>query len=474
MVLAETPVDFLPPVQAVYDSPFSRFLPVAVTTPSTPKKTPAKRPRTRKAAAPASDAQQSLFPDAPAEAKPKKPRTRKTTAKTAAKTVQSVAGTSSVPAESTAANAPPLKPRKSALRRKKAAPAAPKAAAPAPSAPSGFRRFVLILLLLVLLGGAVLGGALWWLPHQPMALAQETEFTVSRGMTLRQATQQMARAGLPVHPELLYWAARLNHQGERIVAGSYVAEPGITPLALIEKIERGDVARATLRLGEGWTFRQIRAALADAPYMVNDIEGMDDATLLARIGATESNPEGLFFPDTYHYDRHSGALAFLREAYRSMQAHLADAWAKRDPGLPLRSPYEALILASIIEKETGQPDERGRVAAVFTNRLRLGMKLQTDPTVLYGFGADAPPRLLRRHLETDHPYNTYTRYGLPPTPIASPGEAALMAAVRPEKSDYLYFVARNDGSSEFSRTLDEHNRAVNRYQRGGNPGKPSP
>lgn len=361
---------------------------------------------------------------------------------------------------------------RAAAQKPAAKPAAKPATKPVPPAPprvkksSWLARLFVLLMVLALAAGSVLGAALWWLPRQPLQLAKPVEFTIERGMTLRQALEEMSRAGIPFQPELLYWAARLNRQGNHIIAGSYVAESGSSPLALVRMMEQGLVASASVRLGEGWTLRQIRAALRDAPYLVDDISSLDEATLLARIGAKEAHAEGLFFPDTYQYNRHSSALALLREAYRSMKTRLETAWAGRAPDVALKSPYEALILASIIEKETGPSDDRARVSAVFHNRLRQGMKLQTDPTVLYGFGEDAPPRLLRRHLETDHPFNTYTRFGLPPTPIASPSEAALAAAVHPENSDYLYFVSRNDGSSEFSRTLAEHNRAVNRYQRG--------
>lgn len=420
-----------------------------MSTPDAPKKPAAARTaKKRKPAAQPDTRQQSLFTEEAAPVAPKKPAARASAGKSAAR------------AEAKPAAKPAVKP------------AAKPAAKPVPPAPprgkksSLLARLFVLFLVLALLAGGALGAALWWLPRQPLQLAQPVEFTIERGMTLRQAVEEMSRAGIPFQPELLYWAARLNRQGNHIIAGSYVAESGLSPLALVSMIEQGLVATASVRLGEGWTLRQIRAALRDAPYLVDDISALDEATLLARIGAEEKHAEGLFFPDTYRYNRHSSALALLREAYRSMKTHLHAVWNERAPDLPLKNPYEALILASIIEKESGRGDDRARVSAVFNNRLRLGMKLQTDPTVIYGFGEDAPPRLLRRHLETDHPFNTYTRFGLPPTPIASPGAASLAAAVHPENSDYLYFVSRNDGSSEFSRNLADHNRAVNRYQRG--------
>ena len=214
----------------------------------------------------------------------------------------------------------------------------------------------------------------------------------------------------------------------------------------------------------------MRQALESHPDLEPDTAGLGEAEILERIGASAKHPEGLFFPDTYLFDKRSGALAVLRRAHESMQARLDKAWAERDPATPLASPYEALILASIVEKETGRPEDRGLVASVFANRLRIGMRLQTDPTVIYGLGPEFDGRLRRVHLDTDHPWNTYTRAGLPPTPIAMPGEAALRAALAPEKSDFLYFVARGDGSSEFSRDLAAHNRAVNKYIRNGGGG----
>jgi UPF0755 protein len=211
----------------------------------------------------------------------------------------------------------------------------------------------------------------------------------------------------------------------------------------------------------------MRTAVEAHPFLEQDATGLSDAEILQRIGAAETHPEGLFFPDTYLFDKHSSALALYRRAYQAMQQRLQREWETRQAGLPLASPYEALILASIVEKETGRPEDRGLVASVFVNRLRIGMRLQTDPTVIYGYGEAFEGRLRRRHLDTDHPWNTYTRAGLPPTPIALPGMDSLRAALQPPASEYFYFVSRGDGSSQFSRNLAEHNRAVNRYQRGG-------
>ena len=330
----------------------------------------------------------------------------------------------------------------------------------------------LLLLLAVLAAlAAMTAGAGWWYAHRPLALAAErVDFTVARGMGMRQAATAIERAGVGVDARLLALLARLTQRDARIKAGSYEVRAGITPWQLILKLSDGDVTQGELLLVEGWTFRQVRQALESHPDLEPDTAGLGEAEILERIGASAKHPEGLFFPDTYLFDKRSGALAVLRRAHESMQARLDKAWAERDPATPLASPYEALILASIVEKETGRPEDRGLVASVFANRLRIGMRLQTDPTVIYGLGPDFDGRLRRAHLDTDHAWNTYTRAGLPPTPIAMPGEAALRAALKPEKSDFLYFVARGDGSSEFSRDLAAHNRAVNKYIRNGGGG----
>lgn len=323
-----------------------------------------------------------------------------------------------------------------------------------------------LMMFAVLVVVAVAGLAVWY-ADRPLELAKpEIDFTIQRGFTMRQAAAAIAEAGVEVSPRALYWLARATGKANRIQAGSYEVHAGITPWQLILKLSSGDVSQAAVRLIEGWNFRQVRAALESHPDLLRDTVGLAEAEILRAIGAGEAHPEGLFFPDTYLFDKKSSALAVLRRAYAAMQAELARAWTQRDPQLPLQSPYEALILASIVEKETGRPEDRGLVASVFANRLRIGMRLQTDPAVIYGYGEQFDGNLRRHHLDTDHPYNTYTRAGLPPTPIAMPGRDALLAAVRPPASDYLYFVSRGDGSSEFSKTLDDHNRAVNRYQRG--------
>lgn len=330
------------------------------------------------------------------------------------------------------------------------------------------KRLILRLFLLLVVLAALVAGSIAWYAHRPLALPAETvDFTVPRGVGMRQAANIIEGAGVGVDARLLTLLARITGRATSIKAGSYEVHAGLTPWQLILKLSSGDVTMGELLLVEGWTFRQVRQALESHPDLEPDSAGLSDEQILARIGASEKHLEGLFFPDTYLFDKRSGALALLQRAYEAMQVRLERAWTERDPSVPLASPYEALILASIIEKETGRPEDRGLVASVFANRLRIGMRLQTDPTVIYGLGPDFDGRLRRIHLDTDHPWNTYTRAGLPPTPIAMPGEASLRAALQPDRSEFLYFVSRGDGSSEFSRDLAEHNRAVNRFIRNG-------
>ncbi|WP_353091756.1 endolytic transglycosylase MltG [Methylibium sp.] len=326
------------------------------------------------------------------------------------------------------------------------------------------------LLLLVVLGLAAGGLGAWWLT-QPLALASPSvELSVEPGTSPREIAQGWADAGVRAPPLLLYEWFRWSGQARKIRAGSYEIGPGTTPLTLLNKMVRGDEAQATVRLIEGWTFRQFRAELAKAEALKPTTATMSDAELMVALGSPGRSPEGWFFPDTYAYSKGASDLAVLQRAHRAMQRRLESAWLERAPDTPLKSPEEALTLASIIEKETGQAADRGKVASVFVNRLRIGMPLQTDPSVIYGLGEAFDGNLRRRDLQTDNPYNTYLRAGLTPTPISMPGKASLLAAVRPEASKALYFVARGDGSSEFSENLADHNRAVNRYQRGSGRG----
>jgi UPF0755 protein len=264
----------------------------------------------------------------------------------------------------------------------------------------------------------------------------------------------------------LYHWFRFSGDARRIRAGSYELEPGITPRTLLAKMVQGDEAFERVRLVEGWTFRQLRAALAAAPHLKPAGTALGEAELMAAIGQPGVPAEGRFFPDTYLYSRGVSDLTVLRRAARMQSQRLAEVWAERAADLPIQTPEQALVLASIVEKETGLEADRGLVAGVFSNRLRIGMPLQTDPTVIYGLGENFDGNLRKRDLLADTPYNTYTRRGLPPTPIAMPGLSSLRAAVQPAPTDALYFVARGDGSSAFSKDLAAHNRAVNQFQRG--------
>lgn len=326
----------------------------------------------------------------------------------------------------------------------------------------------LLKLLLLFLVGAGIGFGGWFalFANRPLALpASAIDVSIEPGATLTSVTQQLIDAGVPLRGWDFRLLARLLGKTTAIKAGSYEIEAGATPRTLLTMLTRGDVRQVGIALIEGWTFRQLRAALDAQSDLLHDSRLLSDADILQRIGATETHPEGLFFPDTYLFTRQSSDLALLRRAYREMRTRLQTAWDARPDGLPYKSPYEALIMASIVEKETGRPEDRPLVAAVFVNRLRAGMLLQTDPTVIYGLGSRFDGNLRKRDLTTDGPYNTYLRAGLPPTPIAMAGAASLKAALNPPKSDYLYFVARGDGSSVFSRSLDEHNRAVAQYQK---------
>lgn len=324
------------------------------------------------------------------------------------------------------------------------------------------RRFILLVALLALVAGGV---AFWWL-HQPLKLpTSPVDLSIEPGRTPRGVAQDVAATGIRVDPELLYWWFRLSGKDRLIRAGSYEFETGVTPRSLLAKLVRGDEAMRFIVLVEGWNWRQMRAALARADQLKADSAAMDDAAVMAELGRPGVAPEGRFFPDTYTYSKGSSDLAVMKRAMRAMDSHLDAAWSMRRPDSPFKTPDELLTLASIVEKETGRPDDRAKIAGVFVNRLKIGMPLQTDPTVIYGLGAAFDGNLRKRDLLTDTPWNTYTRYGLPPTPIAMPGRAALLAAVAPDAGRSLYFVSRGDGTSHFSDNLDEHNRAVNQYQR---------
>ena len=314
---------------------------------------------------------------------------------------------------------------------------------------------------------AAAGYAAWYVGTPLPVRKLPLEFEVPAGSGFRSAAQRIEEAGVTVGLLQFELLARSLGRAQDIKAGSYELTRAPTPLDLLDKLTRGDVTQTEITFVEGWTFRQMRAALDAHPAVRHDTSSLDEAGLLAKLGATERHPEGLFFPDTYLFVKGSSDLRVLVRAHGALRRHLAREWEARDASVPYRSPYEALVMASIVEKETGRAAERDRIGGVLVNRLRIGMLLQVDPTVIYGLGAAFDGNLKKVHLLTDGPYNTYTRAGLPPTPIALPGLASLRAALRPAKTDALYYVARGDGSSEFSRTLEEHNRAVRKYQLNG-------
>lgn len=330
-------------------------------------------------------------------------------------------------------------------------------------------RTLLALLLAAALALAVIAVGAWWWLDQPLRLRPdvssepEPEFTIERGSSARQAASQVVRAGADVPDLWLHAWFRVSGQARSIQAGTYALTPGLTPRTLLDRLVRGEQVLRNITLIEGWTFSDMLKALEASENLRQDLNGLSPGQIMERLGRPGIHPEGRFYPDTYRVARHTPVSVVLQQAAQAMDRQLAQAWSQKHPDSPLRSPEEALILASIIEKETGSPEDRALIGGVFSNRLRIGMRLQTDPTVIYGLGVRFDGNLRKIHLQTDGPYNTYTRAGLPPTPIAMPGQASLMAAVRPASTRALYFVARGDGSSHFSKTLDEHNAAVRRY-----------
>ena len=291
------------------------------------------------------------------------------------------------------------------------------------------------------------------------------EFNIKSGTTLRGAAQQLAQAGVVKQPFLFTWVARLSGKGTALKAGNYALEAALTPWDLLQKLTKGDVTQSEMKFIEGWTFQQMRQALNRAPGLQHETQDLSPGEIMTRLGFPDQHAEGRFFPDTYFFSSGMSDLALLARAHNLMQAHLKSIWLDRAPNLPYATPDEALIMASIVEKETGLAAERPLIAGVFVNRLRIGMLLQTDPTVIYGLGESFDGNLRRRDLLTDTPYNTYTRAGLPPTPIAMPSLGALHAALHPADTKALYFVGRGNGAHQFSETLAQHNQAVNRYQR---------
>ncbi|HSH72804.1 MAG TPA: endolytic transglycosylase MltG [Methylophilaceae bacterium] len=301
---------------------------------------------------------------------------------------------------------------------------------------------------------------------QPVNLNADTaELTVKPG-SMRSVSQQLVQQGILDHAMSFELMVRALGRASEVKAGIYLIKNGVTPYDLMNTLTNGDTSQASITFIEGWTFAQMRAALNASDSVRHMTMSYTERELLDEIGVAEVSAEGLFFPDTYFFSRNASDKEILKRAYQTMQTKLSAAWINRAPGLPYDTPYKALIMASIVEKETGKSSERPQIAGVFMNRLRLGMRLQTDPTVIYGLGDNYDGNLRKKDLLTDSLYNTYTRAGLPPTPIAMPGMGSIDAALNPAKTNAIYFVGKGDGSHAFSATLAEHNRAVAKYQLG--------
>jgi UPF0755 protein len=328
------------------------------------------------------------------------------------------------------------------------------------------KKIIGLLFLLVILAA---GGIAAWFHHfanSKLVIAPAAnEFTVKQGASLKAVAKQLTDKGILNEPNGLWLLGRALDK-TKIQAGTYRLDDAITPVELLDKLNAGDVVLAEIRFVEGGTFADMLTVLQNNKSVKQTLTGLSRADVWKRLETAEKHPEGLLFPDTYQFAPGTTDVEVLKRTYRAMQKKLEEAWAQRDADLPYKSPYEVLIMASIIEKETGKAEERPLIASVFINRLRIPMRLQTDPTVIYGIGEKYDGNIRKRDLTTDTPYNTYTRDGLPPTPIAMPGWGSLIAAVKPLQSNKLYFVGKGDGSHHFSASLDEHNRAVSKYQLG--------
>ncbi|WP_233843048.1 endolytic transglycosylase MltG [Dyella sp. 2HG41-7] len=330
-----------------------------------------------------------------------------------------------------------------------------------------FGRFVLFVLLVAFVAAA----GWFWRDFNRFAVtplrvsATGESIDIGRGTSFKDIVHQLRAEGLTTSAPF-YWRllAERMHVAGRLHAGEYAVTPSITPEQLLDNMAQGKVMQRNVTIVDGWTFRDVLQSLSKADKLKHDTDGLDDAAIMQKLGAPGEKPEGRFLPETYAYVKGDSDLDVLRRAHEAMTKTLASLWAQRDPNVPLHSPYDALILASIIEKETGRADERSRVAGVFVRRLQKNMLLQTDPTVIYGMGSSYTGNIHKSDLTTDTPYNTYTRPGLPPTPIAMPGKPAIEAALHPAPGDALYFVARGDGTHIFASTLDEQNRNVACYQ----------
>jgi UPF0755 protein len=328
------------------------------------------------------------------------------------------------------------------------------------------KKLALLILFLALAFALISGWTIQRFLQSPVTVPPDgLLYDIRPGVAFATISRELGDAGVVERPTIFRWYARLTDQASRVHAGRYRIEEGITPIQLLQKFEEGRVEMYAFTIVEGWTFNELLNNLALHPAVDNRFVYDDWPTLLNDLGSDAKHPEGLFLPETYRFPYGTSNSAVLRQAYDLMQSALQAEWQNRAADLPLATPYEALILASIIEKETGRPDERERIAGVFVRRLQKGMRLQTDPTVIYGIGAAFDGNITRRHLQTDTEYNTYTRGGLPPTPIALPGRAAIHAALNPAAGTELYFVATGlgDGSHAFSDTFEQHNAAVQEY-----------
>ncbi|CAG0968557.1 Endolytic murein transglycosylase [Methylophilaceae bacterium] len=328
-------------------------------------------------------------------------------------------------------------------------------------------RLISRLFVLCILAAMLLAGWMFYFATTPTHFDSEVlEVDLKAGSSLRGISEQLESQGAIGNAWGFTLLVRLMGRAGEVKAGNYLFESGITPYEIFITVTDGKTTQSSITFIEGWTFAQMRAAMMNNDSIKHVTIAYTDQQILENIGASDSHPEGLFFPDTYFFSRGMSDQDILKRAYHAMRERLDKAWQTREAGLPYKTPYEALIMASIIEKETGRGDERQMIAGVFVNRLRMGMRLQTDPTVIYGMGEGFDGNIRKKDLQVDTLYNTYTRAGLPPTPIAMPGLASIEAALHPAKTKALYFVGKGDGSHAFSSTLAEHNRAVGRYQLG--------
>ncbi len=328
------------------------------------------------------------------------------------------------------------------------------------------KKIFLFILMIIIAVAAFAAYEFWRWQSSPVVMSEDkVDIRIPRGSSVKNVADILESKGIKTNPLIFTWYARYTGQAQQLKAGAYEVKKGQTGIDIITMIANGEVSRRSILFVEGWTYKQIRQAVAKHPDIQQTLANTDEATLMKSLGVPSEYPsmEGLLFPDTYVFAPGDSDIDILRQAYESGKKRLMAHWNSRSEGLPLKSPYEALILASIVEKETGHGEDRDRVAGVFVNRLKIKMPLQTDPTVIYGMGDKYQGRIRKVDLQTDTPWNTYTRNGLPPTPIASPGELALKATLHPEEHKFLYFVARGDGTSEFAENLAQHNRNVQQY-----------